>query len=232
MQHNIKMFSSQVEQYKKYYLTPGENYLIKKYFKGKKVLVLGCGAGRTLIPLHQMGYQVTGIDITPKMIEAAKQKIKTSLRALSKVEGRRGNLIKVFLMDACNLKFADNSFDIVFFPSNSMSCIYPDIYQCILEARRVMKTNGVFVFSTHSRFNLKALPRFFKGPYANYYGIYVYRSTPLDWIKVRRYFKQVTIIPSSSIEIPWKEADWKDLIFKMLPFFDRSTYFICRGKNG
>lgn len=218
MEHNIKMFSSQVNEYKKYYLTPGEEYLAKKYFRGKKVLVLGCGAGRTLIPLHQMSYQVTGIDITPKMVEAAQEKVK-------------GLPIKVFKMDACNLKFPPNSFDIVFFPSNSMSCIYPDIYRCIAEAKRVMKPNGLFIFSTHSRFNLKALPRFFEGPYANYGGFILYRSTPLDWWKIKRYFQKVTIIPSTSIEVSWKEADFRDVIFKLLPFFDRSTYFICKGKK-
>lgn len=231
MQHNIRLFTSQVEKYKKYHLTKGEEYLVKKYFHGKNVLVLGCGAGRTLIPLQRTGYEVTGIDITPKMVGAARQKIRTSLRgSLSRAKSRDGNLIKVFQMDACNLKFADNSFDIVFFPSNSMSCIYPDIYSCVSEARRVMKPGGVFIFSTHSRFNLKALPRFFKGTYANYCGFILYRSTPLDWWEVRKYFKKVTIIPSTSIEVSWRQANWKDIIFKLLPFFDRSTYFICMGK--
>jgi ubiquinone/menaquinone biosynthesis C-methylase UbiE len=217
MQQNIKMFSSQVEDYKKYNLTIGEQYLVKKYFQGKKVLVLGCGAGRTLIPLHSLGYRVTGIDITPKMIEATRQKVKK----LS---------IKVLKMDACKLRFEVNSFDIVFFPFNSIGCIYPDIYQCILEARRVMKKNGVFVFSTHSRFNFKALPRFFEGSYANYHGIILYRSTPLDWQRVRKYFNKVTIIPASKVEFPWEKVTLRTIVFKLFPFFDFSTYYICEGK--
>lgn len=219
MQNNIKMFTSQVEEYKKYYLRKDEEYIIKKYFKGKRLLVLGCGAGRTLIPLHQMGYQVTGIDITPKMIQAARQKIRTLP-------------VKVYQMDACDLKFPQNSFDIVFFPLNSIGCIYPDIYQSILEARRVMKPNGVFVFSTHNRFCLKALPRFFKGSYANYYGIYLYRTTPADWLKIKKLFKKVDIIPLNSIATNGDQATWKQKIYKLLPFFDESTYFVCTGSKG
>lgn len=212
------MFTSQVEEYKKYYLRKDEEYIIKKYFKGKKILVLGCGAGRTLIPLHKMGFEVTGIDITPKMIEAAKEKVK-------------GLPIKVLKMDACELKFPNNSFDIVFFPCNSIGCIYPDIYKSVLEAKRVMKPDGVFVFSTHNRFCLKALPRFFKGPYANYYGVYVYRTTPLDWWRIKKIFKEVDIIPLNSIAVSWEESSWKEKIYKIFPFFDASTYFVCMGKN-
>ncbi|MDP3941255.1 MAG: class I SAM-dependent methyltransferase [bacterium] len=225
--HNIRMFTKQVEEYKKYYhLTQGEKFIIDKYCYGKsskrvakKVLILGCGAGRTLLPLYEMGYSVTGIDITPKMVEAAKKKVKRLP-------------INIFQMDACDLKFADNTFDIVFFPANSMSCISPDIYTCVAEGKRVMKQKGIFVFSTHSRFNLKALTRFFKGPYANYYGVFVYRSTPLDWWKMKKYFTKVITIPSSSIEVSWKDADYRDIVFKLLPFFDRTTYFICIGKHG
>ncbi|OGE42244.1 hypothetical protein A3B45_04420 [Candidatus Daviesbacteria bacterium RIFCSPLOWO2_01_FULL_39_12] len=218
--HNIKTFTERIEQYKTYELTIGEKYLIKKYFdkSGGKILVLGCGAGRTLIPLQKMGYQVTGIDMTPKMVKVAQEKVK-------------GLPVKVLEMDACQLDFPKNSFDIIFFPANGMSCIYPDIFKCISEAQRVMQPQGLFVFSTHSRFNLKALPRFFEGPYANYKGFILYRSTPLDWLKLKKYFQKIKIIPYSSIECPWKKADWKDVIHKLLPFFDRATYYICIGKK-
>lgn len=218
------MFSQQVEEYKTYSLRRDERYIIKKYFNGKgitrnkKVLVLGCGAGRTLLPLYKMGFEVTGIDITPKMVEAAKQKV-------------AGLPIIVWKMDACRLRLPKDSFDIVFFPFNTIESIYPDIFKAILEARRVMKAHGVFVFNCHNRFNLKALLRFFEGSYANYYGMTLYRATPLDWWKLRNYFQKITIIPSTSISVDWKAADWRDVIFKLLPFFDRTHYFICQGKK-
>ena len=218
MEHNIGVFTKLVEEYKVYYLRRDEEYIVAKYFRPqKKVLVLGCGAGRTLLPLYEKGFEVTGIDITPKMVEAAKAKVS-------------GLPIQVFEMDACHLKFPKNSFDIVFFPYHGISYIYPDIFKAVSEAQRVMKPNGFFVFCTYNRFCLKALPRFFEGTYANYYGIIVYRTTPLDWWKVKRMFKVVNIIPLNSIAVTWKDATWKEKIYKLLPFFDASTYFICMGK--
>lgn len=199
MKHNIKVFTDQVDLYKKDYFDKDEQYLTRRFFKGKKTLVLGCGAGRTLIPLHQMGYEVTGIDITPKMVEAAKEKV-------------AGLPVEVLKMDACNLTFSGNSFDNVFFPFHGIDYIYPDIYKAILQARRVMKPDGVFVFNSHNRLNLKALPRFFAGPYANYYGLITYRATPLDFWKLKKYFAAVKMIPQ-------------------IPIFHASIYFVCLGKT-
>lgn len=44
--------------------------------QGPAVLELGCGTGRILIPVAQAGIPITGIDISPNMLEVAKQKVK------------------------------------------------------------------------------------------------------------------------------------------------------------
>jgi S-adenosylmethionine-dependent methyltransferase len=49
-----------------------EDYINKG--KSLKILDVGCGFGLTCIWLSELGHQVTGIDITPEMIDTAKQK--------------------------------------------------------------------------------------------------------------------------------------------------------------
>jgi SAM-dependent methyltransferase len=42
---------------------------------GSPILELACGTGRVLLPLAREGYQVTGIDVSPAMLEVARHKV-------------------------------------------------------------------------------------------------------------------------------------------------------------
>jgi len=42
---------------------------------GSPILELACGTGRALLPLARQGYQVTGVDISPKMLAIARRKV-------------------------------------------------------------------------------------------------------------------------------------------------------------
>jgi SAM-dependent methyltransferase len=42
---------------------------------GSPVLELACGTGRVLLPLARQGYQVSGVDISPAMLEVARHKV-------------------------------------------------------------------------------------------------------------------------------------------------------------
>ena len=57
-------------------LWKNEQLFVKKYFTDTKATVLdiGCGAGRTLVPLAKMGFKkVIGLDISQEMLDKAKE---------------------------------------------------------------------------------------------------------------------------------------------------------------
>ncbi len=218
IEQNYKVFSNEAKDYGKMdYWRFDEEFLVNKFFKNpkeKKILVLGCGGGRVLPPLHKKGFKkIVAIDIVRKMVEESKKKV-------------AGLGIEVLEMDACKLKFKDNSFDYAFFPFHGIDYIYPDIYVAVKEVARVLKPSGVFIFNSHNRFFLKQLKTFFDGPYSNYKGLLTYRTTYFDYFKLKKYFKKVKIKQRISMQ-PWLKSNWKDVCYKLLPVLNKSTYFIA-----
>jgi ubiquinone/menaquinone biosynthesis C-methylase UbiE len=215
---NKKLYAAQAKDYAEVsYWGHDENQLAKKYFRKGKLLVLGCGAGRTLKPLIDMGFTITAIDIVPEMVAKAREKMKEYD-------------IEIFEMDAASLMLDSNSFDTVFFPFHGIDYVSPDIYAAVAEARRVMKPDGVFIFSSHNRLYLKKLHRFFKGKYDDYEGLKTYRTDPFDVVGLKKYFKKVVVIQKISL-VSRESANWKDKLYLLFPWLNKTTYFICLGKN-
>jgi SAM-dependent methyltransferase len=106
-------------------------------FMGRRVLDLGCGAGRTTHFLHEMGAEVVGVDISQNLIQAAQQHA-------PHIDFRVG--------DAESLDFDDAFFDGVLFSFNGLDCLYPKDrrLKSIREVWRVLRPEGRFVFSHHN----------------------------------------------------------------------------------
>jgi len=109
-----KTWNNRAETYDEHYKTfkgAVENYvdweLLKKYLpknRNAKILDAAGGTGRITLPLAKMGYSVTLCDISPRMLDVAKQKMLG--------EGVFDR-VKILECDIRELCFVDESFDFV-----------------------------------------------------------------------------------------------------------------------
>lgn len=103
---------------------------------GERVLEVGVGTGINL-SLYSKEATVTGIDFSSSMLEKARE------RAARK--GLRN--MRLLQMDAADLKFADDSFDIVYAPY--LISVVPDPVKVAREMRRVCRPGGRIIFLNH-----------------------------------------------------------------------------------
>lgn len=107
---------------------------IQKYLPQRKLKILdvGCGSGFFTILLGKQGHEVLGTDLTPDMIEKS--------RELAKEEGVD---CKFEIMDAENLDFPDETFDVVI--SRNLTWTLPDAGHAYEEWCRVLKKSGILL---------------------------------------------------------------------------------------
>jgi phosphatidylethanolamine/phosphatidyl-N-methylethanolamine N-methyltransferase len=103
---------------------------------GERVLEVGVGTGINL-SLYPDNCSVTGIDFSESMLEIARDR------------ASRKNIrnVRLVQMDAADLKFADNSFDIVYAPY--LISVVPDPVRVAGEMRRVCRPGGRVILLNH-----------------------------------------------------------------------------------
>ena len=105
---------------------------------GDRVLEVGVGTGINAA-LYPRDCSVTGIDLSPSMLEKARDRIVR--------KGIRN--VRLLEMDAVDLKFADASFDIVYAPY--LISVVPDPVAVARQMRRVCRPNGRIIVLNHFR---------------------------------------------------------------------------------
>jgi ubiquinone/menaquinone biosynthesis C-methylase UbiE len=120
-----------------YRITGRSREYIDRWFRmrcpGKQVLDYCCGTGETSVQLAGMSAWVTGIDISDESIATAQERA-----GLAGVAGRTS----FYVMDAENLAFADNSFDVIVcrgvLHHLNLAAAYPEL-------ARVLKPGGAIL---------------------------------------------------------------------------------------
>src|SRR6266516_4415798 len=102
---------------------------------GQRVLDVACGTGVVAITAARIGANVTGLDLTPELLERARE---NSGVAEVDVDWREG--------DVEALPFQDGAFDVVLSQFGHMFAPRPEV--AIHEMLRVLKPSGTIAFST------------------------------------------------------------------------------------
>lgn len=97
-----------------------------------KILDVGCGTGFFTVLLAREGHEVTGTDLTPEMVENS--------RKLAEDEGITCEFLQ---MDAENLEFPDETFDVVI--SRNLTWTLPNVEHAYQEWIRVLKKGGILL---------------------------------------------------------------------------------------
>jgi len=115
--------------------------------KGDKVLDLGCGTGVSSIVLSNMGFNVTGIDISSNLIDQAIKLSEDVTIPWLKDGILQSDPLKnkpTFIVgDITNLDFEDNSIDICFLCG--VLHHFPNYEAVLKETNRVLKKDGIMI---------------------------------------------------------------------------------------
>ena len=112
-------------------------HLLKHIKPADDVLELGCGYGRVTFRLAPAAKRTVGIDAASENIDHARR-LDTE------------NACEFMLMDALDLTFADESFDVVVCIQNGICAFNVDKQALVAEALRVTRKGGTVLFSSYA----------------------------------------------------------------------------------
>src|SRR5437763_15232206 len=102
---------------------------------GQRVLDVACGTGVVAVTCARRGARVSGLDLTPDLLETARENARLAAVEIDFHEG-----------DAEQLPFSDSEFDAVLSQFGHMFAPRPEV--AVAEMLRVLKPGGTIAFST------------------------------------------------------------------------------------
>ncbi len=114
----------------------------------RRILAVGCGAGREVFALEALGFEVTGVDISAALIDIARAEAE-----------RRSSAASFLQIDGVTLPFPDAGVDAVVMWAQVLGHVPGAAARAALlaEARRVLRTGGIVSLSVHDRARTRPL---------------------------------------------------------------------------
>ncbi len=126
-----------------------DHWLVEKVpeldIRYKRALDIGCGGGRHLVWLGQLGWIVTGLDWSPKAIAASKKSLDNA--------GVLGKLVKA---DFKRLPVSPSSFALVISTSTLHHGMLADFKRALMEIKKALKPGGYALMSLPTKDNQAA----------------------------------------------------------------------------
>lgn len=141
---NIQHYTGEVPYYSKAALRLVEEIILTNLPRESKILDLGCGSGRFSMGATKLGFNVTGVDITPESVRAAQRRAEDS--GITNVQFLVG--------DMTELPFKNGEFDYVFCPHFSINAVatIEKRKKAIKEMTRVVKPDGLVFVESFNKF--------------------------------------------------------------------------------
>ncbi len=117
------------------------SYKLLGDIRGKKCLEIGCGAGFQTEELFEKGANITAIDFSLKSVEHTRKQL--------------GERAEVKQMNAENLDFSEESFDLIYINSVLM---HVNKEKVLIECQRVLKKGGKLVVVEPLKYSLFLMP--------------------------------------------------------------------------
>lgn len=112
-----------------------------------KILDLGCGTGNLTIPLARRGYELTGVDLSPAMIEVAAGKAQKLLN----------EDIRFYVGDMRTLSLPHQTFDTVISGCDVLNylTVEADLLASFQVVQRLLQVGGLWLFDLNSAYKLQ-----------------------------------------------------------------------------
>jgi len=119
--------------------------LLDEYFLQSGPLVdFGCGTGRHIIHFAKRGFPVTGVDISPHMLDVARKKLKA--------QGLKARLIQADMREENLFEPEEFQYAISMFSTVGMIPAFEGRLKFFKNVLRILRKGGFFAFHTHNRF--------------------------------------------------------------------------------